>query len=234
MYRSTDEDDTERSDPPRPQTSPGSAPGEDSRPDLSRHGAAPIDCRTSEATQPDTVGAEGSSIPARAGEAPRPGRHPTGVRSVLGLLRDINRKLGLTVLLITHQMEVVKSICDSVAVLERGRVVEQGKVVDLIARHGTRLHELCYPPSSTQEGTTAPGGRRVELSLVGEHSTRPILTTLARRFGVDAWLLEGSMERVGETRVGRLLFELTGPPEAVNGALGFLREQGLTPEVPRV
>ncbi|MFP2905513.1 methionine ABC transporter ATP-binding protein [Pyxidicoccus sp. 3LFB2] len=159
---------------------------------------------------------------------------PETTRSVLSLLRDINRQLGVTILLITHQMEVVKSICDSVAVLERGRVVEQGKVVDLIARSGTRLHELCYPPSPTRDGATAPGGRRVELSLVGEHSTRPILTTLARRFGVDAWLLEGSMERVGETRVGRLLFELTGPPEAVNGALGFLHEQGLTPEVPRV
>jgi D-methionine transport system ATP-binding protein len=119
-------------------------------------------------------------------------------------------------------------------VRERGRVVEQGKVVDLIARPGTRLHDLCYPPSAPTAGTASPGGRRVELSLVGEHSTRPILTTLARRFGVDAWLLEGSMERVGETRVGRLLFELTGPPEAVDGALGFLREQGLTPAVPHV
>ncbi len=159
---------------------------------------------------------------------------PETTRSVLALLRDINRQLGLTILLITHQMEVVKSICDSVAVLERGRGVEQGKVVDLIARPGTRLRELCYPPSVTRDSATAPGGHRVELSLVGEHSTRPILTTLARRFGVDAWLLEGSMERVGETRVGRLLFELTGPPEAVNGALGFLHEQGLTPGVPRV
>jgi D-methionine transport system ATP-binding protein len=159
---------------------------------------------------------------------------PETTRSVLGLLRDINRQLGLTILLITHQMEVVKSICDSVAVLERGRVVEQGKVVDLIARPGTRLHDLCYPRSVPVDAAAAPGGRRVELSLVGEHSTRPILTTLARRFGVDAWLLEGSMERVGETRVGRLLFELTGPPEAVDGALGFLREQGLTPRVPHV
>ncbi|QSQ20289.1 ATP-binding cassette domain-containing protein [Pyxidicoccus parkwayensis] len=159
---------------------------------------------------------------------------PETTRSVLGLLRDINRQLGLTILLITHQMEVVKSICDSVAVLERGRVVEQGKVVDLIARPSTRLHELCYPTSSTRNGVVSQGGRRVELSLVGEHSTRPILTTLARRFGVDAWLLEGSMERVGETRVGRLLFELTGPREAVDGALGFLREQGLTLEAPHV
>ncbi|XXF77032.1 ATP-binding cassette domain-containing protein [Myxococcaceae bacterium GXIMD 01537] len=155
---------------------------------------------------------------------------PETTRSVLGLLRDINRRLGLTVLLITHQMEVVKSICDSVAVLERGRLVEQGKVVDLIARPGTRLHELCFTPFSARDWPVRPGGRLVGLSLTGEHVTQPIVTRMARRFGVDANLLEGTLEQVGGARVGRLLFELTGTPEAVEQSLAFLREQGLTPE----
>ncbi|MCP3103137.1 ATP-binding cassette domain-containing protein [Myxococcus sp. K15C18031901] len=155
---------------------------------------------------------------------------PETTRAVLSLLRDINQRLGLTILLITHQMEVVKAICDSVAVLEQGRLVEQGKVVDLLARPGTRLHELCYPPFVTGESAVLRGGQRVELSLSGEHSTRPILSTLARRFDVDAHLLEGSLERVGETRVGRLLFELTGAPDAVSQALAFLRQEGLTRE----
>ncbi|AGC42367.1 ABC transporter ATP-binding protein [Myxococcus stipitatus DSM 14675] len=155
---------------------------------------------------------------------------PETTRSVLALLKDLNRQLGLTVLLITHQMEVVKALCDSAAVLEQGRLVEQGKVLDLLSRPGTRLHELCYPPFSTGEGPVLRGGYRVALTLSGEHSTRPILSTLARRFDVDAHLLEGSLERVGEARVGRLLFELTGAPEAVRQALVFLREQGLTTE----
>lgn len=155
---------------------------------------------------------------------------PETTRSVLALLKDLNRQLGLTILLITHQMEVVKALCDSAAVLEKGRLVEQGKVVDLLSRPGTRLHELCYPPFSTGEGPVLRGGYRVALTLAGEHSTRPILSTLARRFDVDAHLLEGSLERVGEARVGRLLFELTGAPEAVRQALVFLREQGLTTE----
>jgi len=160
---------------------------------------------------------------------------PETTRSVLGLLRDINHQLGLTILLITHQMDVVKAMCDSVAVLEAGRLVEQGKVVDLVARPGTRLHELFFAPFSAHDWPVRPGGRLVGLSLVGEHATEPIVTVMARRFGVDANLLEGSMERVGGTRVGRLLFELLGPPEAVEQALAFLREQGLTPEeVPHV
>lgn len=155
---------------------------------------------------------------------------PETTRSVLALLRDINKRLGLTVLLITHQMEVVKAICDSVAVLERGRLVEQGRVVDLVSRAGTRLHELCYRPFAARDFPLKPGARLVGLSFVGERATEPVVTTMARRYGVDVNLLEGSLEQVGGARVGRLLFELSGEAAAVEAALGYLRGQGLVPE----
>ncbi|MFY0578567.1 methionine ABC transporter ATP-binding protein [Cystobacter fuscus] len=155
---------------------------------------------------------------------------PETTRSVLGLLRDINRQLGLTILLITHQMDVVKDICDSVAVLERGRLVEQGKVIELVTRPGSRLHELFYAPFAERDWPVHPGRRLVELTFVGEKAGQPVLTTMARRFEVDANLMEGSLDRVAGAPVGRLLFELTGEPEAVTQALAFLREQGLTLE----
>ncbi|WNG18702.1 methionine ABC transporter ATP-binding protein [Cystobacter fuscus] len=155
---------------------------------------------------------------------------PETTRSVLGLLRDINRQLGLTILLITHQMDVVKDICDSVAVLERGQLVEQGKVIDLVTRPGSRLHELFYAPFAARDWPVHPGRRLVELTFVGEKASQPVLTTMARRFEVDANLMEGSLDRVAGASVGRLLFELTGKPEAVTQALAFLREQGLTVE----
>ncbi|WP_437611119.1 ATP-binding cassette domain-containing protein [Sorangium sp. So ce834] len=155
---------------------------------------------------------------------------PETTRSVLGLLRDINRQLGLTILLITHQMEVLKEICRSVAVLERGRVVEQGKVVDLLAQPGTRLSALCYAPLAAGGWPARPGGRLVRLSLVGDAAAQPVLAVLARRFGVDATLLEGTLERVGGVPVGRLLVELTGAPEALEQALDHLREQRYRPE----
>lgn len=153
---------------------------------------------------------------------------PETTRSVLGLLRDINQKLGVTLLLITHQMDVVKAICDSVSVLERGRLVEQGKVTELLTHPSTRLHQLCFPAFAPP--TDAPSGRRVALTLAGEHARRPILGTLARQFDVDALLVEGAMERVGNTRVGRLLVDLQGSADAVSQALAYLREQGLTHE----
>ena len=123
---------------------------------------------------------------------------PETTRSVLALLKRLQRQLGLTVLLITHQMDVVKEVCDSVAVLEGGRLVEQGRVVELVARPGTRLHALCYAPFTARDLPVRPGARLVGLSFVGERAGQPVVTTMARRFGVDANLLEGAVERVGD------------------------------------
>lgn len=161
---------------------------------------------------------------------------PETTRSVLGLLKELQRSLGLTVLLITHQMDVVKEVCDSVAVLEGGRLVEQGRVLELLSRPDTRLHGLCYAPFTVaRDWPVRPGARLVGLSFTGEGAGQPVVTQMARRFGVDANLLEGAVERVGDVRVGRLLFELTGETDAVGQALAFLREQGLSPqEVARV
>ena len=156
---------------------------------------------------------------------------PETTRSVLALLKEINRKLNLTILLITHQMGVVKEICNSVAIMEDGLLVEQGKVVDLIARPGSRLHELFYEPFQAAAWTGTPGATLVAISFVGEQAGQPIISQMARRFDIDVNLIEGAVERVGDTRVGRMLIELTGQPERVAGALRYLQEQGLTPEV---
>jgi D-methionine transport system ATP-binding protein len=156
---------------------------------------------------------------------------PETTRSVLGLMKEINQKLNLTILLITHQMDVVKQICTSAAVLENGRLVEQGKVVDLIGQPGSRLHELFYEPFQTADWTGHTGATLVALTFVGEKTEQPVISTMARRFGVDANLIEGAVERVGATRVGRMLLELMGEPVAVHSALAYLQEQGLKPEV---
>ncbi|HYF79778.1 MAG TPA: ATP-binding cassette domain-containing protein [Symbiobacteriaceae bacterium] len=156
---------------------------------------------------------------------------PETTRSILSLLREINRQLNLTILLITHQMDVVKQICDSVAILERGRLVEQGKVVDLIGRPGSRLHDLFYEPFHAAAWSGRAGATLVALTFVGDAAGQPVITAMARTCGVDANIIEGAVERVGATRVGRLLLELTGESAAVAGALNYLREQGLSPEV---
>ncbi|HLO03026.1 MAG TPA: methionine ABC transporter ATP-binding protein [Symbiobacteriaceae bacterium] len=176
---------------------------------------------------------------------------PETTRSVLALLKEINQKLGLTILLITHQMEVVKAVCDSVAILEDGRLVEQGAVVDLLADPATRLHQLCYPlmaeapPSAltgqvgagerAQTGALAqpsptlasnwpshPGAALLGLTYVGEPAEQPVISLVARRFKVDLNVIQGNVELVGQTRIGRLVVEATGDPDDLTNAIAFL------------
>ena len=156
---------------------------------------------------------------------------PDTTRSVLSLLREINQRLGLTILLITHQMEVVKQVCDSVAILEGGVVIEQGGVLDLIGRPGSRLRELFYESTRETAAMIHPEGVRVVLFFVGGSADQPLISAMVRRFQVDANILQGAVERVAGATVGRLLVELTGRPEDIQAALRFLEEQGVSPEV---
>ncbi len=105
---------------------------------------------------------------------------PQTTATILDLLRHLNRQLGLTVLLITHEMSVVRQICDHVAILHASRVVEQGPVRELLARPDSRLAAALFPPPPE---TPAPAGAlAVTVTLVGELADRPLITELARRF----------------------------------------------------
>ncbi len=124
-------------------------------------------------------------------------------------------------------MSVVKQICDGVAIMQRGQIVEQGQVADLIAQPGSLLARQFFP----QINGTAPthGGKVVTISFGGNTAEQPIITTLARRFNIDANILGGSIETIGGRRVGQLQVELQGSD--VDGALRFLQDHGLQVEV---
>lgn len=152
---------------------------------------------------------------------------PQTTRSILELLRDLNKRMGLTILLITHEMGVVKQICDSVAVLNAGKVVEQGRVSDLIAKPESLLAQAVFP---RRNGHIArPGAVLATIAFAGEQATQPIFATLARRFDVDINILSGSVETVGDRRVGQFHIELEG--EKVTEALKYLHESKFEVEV---
>jgi D-methionine transport system ATP-binding protein len=154
---------------------------------------------------------------------------PETTRSVLALLRDLNEQLGLTVLLITHEMDVVKAVCDSAALMERGRIVESGAVSDLLATPGSRLARELFPVG----GALSPGDRTVvDITFHGESTGQPVISQLARAHAIDVSILGAAMDTVGGRQVGRMRIELPGRVEENTGPLGFLREQGLTVEIP--
>ncbi|MFG2308248.1 methionine ABC transporter ATP-binding protein [Streptomyces sp. NPDC048566] len=153
---------------------------------------------------------------------------PETTRSILGLLRDLNRDLGLTVLLITHEMDVVKSVCDSAALMEGGRVVESGTVGELLAAPGSQLASALFPV-----GGRAGGEDRtvVDVTFVGEAAGRPVISQLSRTYDIDISILGAAMDTVGGRQVGRMRIELPGAYEENVVPVGFLRERGLRVDV---
>ncbi|KIF05072.1 methionine ABC transporter ATP-binding protein, partial [Streptomyces sp. RSD-27] len=153
---------------------------------------------------------------------------PETTRSILQLLRDLNRQLGLTVLLITHEMDVVKSICDSAALMKKGRIIESGTVAELLATPGSELAAELFPVSGT---ATGPDRTVVDVTFHGEAATQPVISQLARTYNVDISILGAAMDTVAGRQIGRMRIELPGRYEDNVVPVGFLREQGLQVDV---
>ncbi|MCM2390457.1 methionine ABC transporter ATP-binding protein [Streptomyces albipurpureus] len=149
---------------------------------------------------------------------------PETTRSILELLRDLNRRLGLTVLLITHEMDVVKTVCDSAALMENGRIVESGTVSELLATPGSQLATALFPVGGDASG---PGRTVVDVTFHGDAATRPVISQLSRTYNIDISILGAAMDTVAGKQVGRMRIELPGPFEENVVPIGFLREQGL-------
>jgi D-methionine transport system ATP-binding protein len=166
---------------------------------------------------------------------------PETTRSILALLKRINRELGLTVVLITHQMEVIKEVCDRVAVLDAGRVVEMGNVVDVFLQphhEVTRAllgdviaHELpAALKARVAERIEAGAGHLLRLAFTGSGVDRPILSETIRRFALDFNILHGQVDEIQGRAFGSLAVLAGGEQGQVAAALAFLREQGVVVE----
>ncbi|MGR7002847.1 methionine ABC transporter ATP-binding protein [Yinghuangia aomiensis] len=153
---------------------------------------------------------------------------PETTRSILALLKDLRAELGLTILLITHEMDVVKSICDSAALMEDGRVVESGSVTDLLTRPDSRLARDMFPLAATAPGR---GSTVLEITFRGAETAQPFVSTLARTYNVDVNILGAAVETVGGRQVGRMRLALDGVFEDNVVPIGYLREQGLQVDV---
>ncbi|MFI8007218.1 methionine ABC transporter ATP-binding protein [Streptomyces sp. NPDC086010] len=153
---------------------------------------------------------------------------PETTRSILQLLRDLNQELGLTVLLITHEMDVVKTVCDSAALMKKGRIVESGTVGDLLATPSSELAHELFPVGGSASG---PEQTVVDVTFHGESAARPVISQLSRTYNIDISILGAAMDTVGGKQIGRMRIELPGRFEENVVPIGFLREQGLQAEV---
>lgn len=171
---------------------------------------------------------------------------PETTRAILTLLKDINRKLGLTILLITHEMEVVKRIADHVAVIDGGRIVERGTTFDIFSapQHETTKVLLSGVPGMqlpdyvaarlTQEPTpsSASAGETVlRIVFTGTHATDPILSRLSTELGIEPNILGGAVDEITGRPFGTLVVSFAADAARLARVREFLAERGLSTEV---
>lgn len=159
---------------------------------------------------------------------------PETTDSILKLLLEINKTLGITIFLITHELEVIERICDRVAVMEQGRIVEAGSVLDIFTnpeKETTKRFvgsEASFeiPPELLEHYKQT--GKLVSLYFVGQSTDEPALALVSRHFDVLPSILAGGIENLKNDTLGKLLVHLKGEEEAYNNAIQFLIDKGIT------
>ncbi|MFD2646021.1 methionine ABC transporter ATP-binding protein [Pseudomonas japonica] len=141
---------------------------------------------------------------------------PQTTAAVLQLLAEINRELKLTIVLITHEMDVIRRVCDQVAVMDAGRIVEQGPVAEVFLhpKHPTTKRfvqedEQIDEAEQRDDFAHVPG-RIIRLTFQGDATYAPLLGTVARETGVDYSILAGRIDRIKDTPYGQLTLAVTG------------------------
>ena len=141
---------------------------------------------------------------------------PQTTTAVLQLLAEINRELGLTIVLITHEMDVIRRVCDRVAVMDAGVIVEEGPVAEVFLhpQHPTTrrfvLESEHVDEDEQRDDFAHVSGRILRLTFQGEATYAPLLGTVARETGVDYSILAGRIDRIKDTPYGQLTLALTG------------------------
>ena len=128
---------------------------------------------------------------------------PNTTKSILALLRDINEKLGITIIIVTHQMEVVKEICQRVAIMEGGQVIAVGKTEDLFLKNSKALKSLIG-----EEEILPSEGINIRLFFPKDNSNDSIITAMARELDIDFSIVWGKLERFRDDVLGSLVINI--------------------------
>lgn len=167
---------------------------------------------------------------------------PQTTRSILKLLKDINKQLNLTILLITHDMNVIKETCDRVAVIDNSKIVEIGDVLSMFSNPGTPTSKSFINTIINKDipeellhrsiiGNKQMASKLIRASFIGASAGEPVISGLVQKYDIKANILYGNIDRVKDTPFGNLTLELIGDPSLMNQALDYLRDNGLEIEV---
>lgn len=162
---------------------------------------------------------------------------PNTTTSILQLLKKINRELNITIVLITHEMDVVKEICDKMAIMQNGKVVESGNVYDMFSAPKEELTKefisSVVSMDVPEEILTKCTGRIVKVTFRGEVAGEGIISDTIQKFHVKGNFLHGLIEYIQEKPLGIFLMELTGDESDIEQALQYMSSQAVDVEVIR-
>ena len=168
---------------------------------------------------------------------------PQTTKAILELMRDINQKLGITIVIITHEMQVIKDICDKVAVIEDGVITERGPVLDVFTNPQRPLTKEFISAVMSSELPAALQGKPIAkdpvsgapllvwLTFIGDSADEPVIAALIRRFPIDVSILYGNIDHIKDMPYGRLLIGLSGAQDSIDEALTYLSQRDLRIEV---
>ena len=166
---------------------------------------------------------------------------PKTTKQILKLLKDLNAKLGLTIVIITHQMEVVKDLCNKCAVMQAGKIIEAGPTIEIFAKPKEPLtREFVETSTNVAEtieevkqniGILKDNELLVKLNYIGESTTEPLINDLYDKFGVKTNVLAGNIEFITGIPVGNLIVSLSGDRENLGKIGDYLEERNVDVEV---
>ena len=161
---------------------------------------------------------------------------PQTTRSILELLKRLQKDMNLSVVMITHQMEVVRDCCQQVAVIDNGAVAETGSVREIFSAPKSEvtkdflMHINPLNPEDTQLIRWSKSGGAYTLRFSGELTSEPVLSKISRDYGIEFNICAGGMQKVGETVVGTLFVDINGSPEDMQKAFAYLNQNGIKVE----
>ena len=158
---------------------------------------------------------------------------PQTTHSILNLIRDLQKKMNLTVVMITHQMEVVRDACSQVAVIDSGKVVEQGRVEDVFSCPQSEVTKDFLSHINIQEQATLlrwSDAGKYTLRFIGKDTGEPVLSRMSKKFDVEFNIRAGGVQQVQGKNVGTLITDITGSPAEVSEAVEYLRNSGIIVE----
>ncbi|GAA0178736.1 methionine ABC transporter ATP-binding protein [Clostridium sediminicola] len=162
---------------------------------------------------------------------------PNTTQSILNLLKSINKRFSITIIVITHEMNVIKNICNKVAVMENGQIVEAGSVIEVFSNPKTETlksfleDDILYVPKEILIKNKEIYENVLKISFLGNRSEEPIISNMVKKHDVDVNILAGNIENIQDTNLGHLVVKISGQEKDVLSSIKYLNMNNLKVEV---